>query len=83
MPSKCAIYFYDLAASKMSFFRVKAAIERKDETIAELQRDQDRLTEECQHLETLLERATKNRYLATTSATSTSASAAAASRLRK
>ena len=44
-------------------FRVRAAISKKEEVIGELQRNYDRALTECQHLETLLERQTKQNYL--------------------
>ena len=45
------------------YSRVKAAIHKKDEVICELQRNYDQALAECQHLETLLQRQTKNNYL--------------------
>ena len=48
-------------------FRVKAAIQKKEEKINELQSNYDRAMAECQHLETLLQRQTKQNYLSNTS----------------
>ena len=43
--------------------RVKAAIGKKEEVICELQRNYDQAMADCQHLETLLQRQTKQTYL--------------------
>ena len=43
--------------------RVKAAIGKKEEAICELQRNYDHAMADCQHLETLLQRQTKQTYL--------------------
>ena len=68
-------WFFCATACFLSFFpllfyirillysRVKAAIHKKDEVICELQRNYDQALAECQHLETLLQRQTKNNYL--------------------
>jgi hypothetical protein len=45
------------------YYRVKAAIQKKEDTICDLQRNYDRALTECQHLETLLQRQTKQSYL--------------------
>ena len=47
------------------FFRVRAAIQKKEEKINELQSNYDRAITECNHLETLLQRQTKQTYLNT------------------
>ena len=48
--------------------RVREIIEKKEETISELQRNCDQALAECQHLETLLARQTKQNYLGPTKA---------------
>ena len=57
------MYFNPIVDLYFFYYRVRAAIDKKEETICELQRNCDQALGECQHLETLLARQTKQNYL--------------------
>ena len=44
-------------------FRVRSAIQRKDEMIAELGKSYEKAMEQCKHLEVMLERQTRDNVL--------------------
>ena len=44
-------------------FRIRSAIERKEETILDLKKKYERVSDHCNHLETLLQRQTKENYM--------------------
>ena len=44
-------------------YRVRQAIERKDEALLEMRRNYERVLDQCNHLETLLHRQTKETYV--------------------
>ena len=47
----------------LKIFRVRSAIERKEEAILELKKKYERVSDHCNHLETLLQRQTKEAYM--------------------
>ena len=61
-------WFWYMLTFSILFCRVRSAIQKKEETICELQRNCDQALAECQHLETLLARQTKQNYLGPNSA---------------
>ena len=44
-------------------YRIRSAIERKEETILDLKKKYERVSDHCNHLETLLQRQTKENYM--------------------
>ena len=46
-----------------TMFRIRSAIERKEEIIVELKKKYERVSDHCNHLETFLQRQTKENYM--------------------
>ena len=47
----------------LTHFRIRSAIERKEENILELKKKYERVSDHCNHLEALLQRQTKESYM--------------------